>query len=209
MSLLLLLSLSARGQAVIEGSVKLPPAKPVVVANARYQPKTAAVPAPPEPPVAVVYLEGNFSSATNSHASSPVRLEQKNLQFSPGILAIQKGTKVEFPNLDDEYHNVLSYSKAKELDLGRYRKNEAPPVVLFDKPGAVDLSCEIHAHMSGTILVLDTPYFTTSDASGKFRLERLPAGKYKLKAWLNRKTVWELPIELKDGETVPVNFAPP
>lgn len=33
-------------------------------------------------------------------------MEQKHYQFAPGALPIQTGTAVEFPNLDDGYHNV-------------------------------------------------------------------------------------------------------
>ena len=60
--------------------------------------------------------------------------------------------------------------------------------------------------MQATILVLDTPYFTFTDAEGAFRLEGLPAGSYTLKAWLNRKTVLEQPITLKEGETQDITF---
>ncbi len=110
--------------------------------------------------------------------------------------------------MDDEFHNVLSYSKAKRLDLGRYRKEEKPPSILFDKPGAVELGCEIHAHMSGVILVLDTPHFTRTDAQGNFRLSNLPAGQYKLKAFVNSKNILELPVDLQDGKTLAVKFPP-
>jgi plastocyanin len=33
---------------------------------------------------------------------------------------VEVGTKVEFPNYDDTYHNIFSYSKPKRFDLGRY-----------------------------------------------------------------------------------------
>ena len=77
---------------------------------------------------------------------------------------------VEFPNLDDMYHNVFSYSKTKRFDLGRYRKDEKPGSVLFDKPGTVTVHCEIHDRMRGTVLVLETPYFVKTDAQGHYRL---------------------------------------
>ena len=61
---------------------------------------------------------------------------------------MQTGTRVEFPNLDDTYHSVYSYSPAKRFDLGRYRRDERPiPWVLFDKPGLITLRCDIHEHM--------------------------------------------------------------
>ena len=46
----------------------------------------------------------------------------------PGLLAVRKGTRVEFPNRDDFYHNVFSYSKAKRFDLGRYPTGESPSI---------------------------------------------------------------------------------
>jgi hypothetical protein len=121
---------------------------------------------------------------------------------------VQTGTAVEFPNLDDSYHNVFSYSKTKRFDLGRYRKDEKPAAVVFDKAGVVKLYCEIHEHMRATILVLDTPHFTKSDTNRNFRLEHLPAGKFTVKAWLDEKTQLERAVELSDGATLQIDFAP-
>jgi|FLOH01.1.fsa_nt_gi plastocyanin len=191
---------TAPGAVTVTGHVTLPAPKPGRAASARYQ-LTTTQPSGKEStgPVAVVYLEGVFENVEAPATS--IEMGQKNLQFSPRLLVVQKGAEITFPNMDDEYHNVLSYSKAKALDLGRYLKTDKAPLVSFDKTGVVELSCEIHEHMQATILVLDTPYFTFTDAEGAFRMEGLPAGSYTLKAWLNRRTVLEQPITLKDGET--------
>jgi len=196
----------ARSDATVEGIVQLPKVTPTIPNTARYQNKILGEVGPPDPPMAVVYLEGNFPVAPTTNAPS-VKMEQKHYQFAPGILAIQKGTSVEFPNLDDAYHNVFSYSQTKRFDLGRYRKDEKPAALTFDKPGVVKLYCEIHEHMRGIILVLDTPYFVKTDVSGKYRLEHLPPGKYKLKSWINEKTILEKPVELKDGDLIKVDFS--
>ncbi len=160
---------------------------------------------PPDPPVAVVYLEGQFPAP--QPASGPaVQMAQHYAQFAPGVLAIQAGTTVEFPNLDDFYHNVFSYSKTKRFDLGRYRKGEKPATQLFDKPGVVTLHCEIHEAMRGTILVLETPYFTKTDAAGNYRLAQLPVGHFVLKAWLNEKTTLEHPVTLSPQGVAHASF---
>jgi len=70
----------------------------------------------------------------------------------------------------------------------------------------VTLRCDIHEHMRGVILVLATPYFVVTDTSGNFRLEGLPAGSFKLKAWIDSRTTLELPLELHDGETRQINL---
>ena len=133
-------------------------------------------------------------------------MSQKDLAFNPGLLPVQLGTKVEFPNFDDTYHDVFSLSPAKRFDLGRYRKDEKPATQTFDKPGVVTLHCEIHETMRGTILVLETPYFVKTDANGHYKLDGLPAGKYTLKAWVNDKTTFSQPVDLKARAVAHVSF---
>jgi hypothetical protein len=129
------------------------------------------------------------------------------LTFIPALLPIRVGTKVEFPNLDETYHNIFSYSPAKRFDLGRYRPEERPiPAQVFDKPGLVTLRCDIHEHMRGLILVLNTSYFVMTDTNGHFRLSGVPAGHYTLKAWIDSRTTREKPVELKNGQTLRVDF---
>ena len=190
-------------QTVIEGTVVLPKQSPVPIKPPRYQGHVGEI-APAELPVAVVYLEGTFPSITNPPPT--VQLWQKGLQFRPGVLPVQTGTRVEFPNGDDLYHNVFSYSKTKRFDLGRYRKNDKPAVQVFDKPGLIKLYCEIHEHMRGTIMVLDTPYFTRTTTNGVYRLENLPTGKYTLKAWVDDKTTYEQAVSLESNQTLKINF---
>jgi plastocyanin len=202
-----LLPCRAGAEAVIEGTVQLPKATGAPAARPRYENKTPEGVGPPEPPVAVVYLEGQFSAGARTNAAPAAQMEQRRFQFAPGILPVQIGSTVEFPNHDDAYHNVFSYSKSKRFDLGRYRKDEKPPALVFDKAGAVKLYCEIHEHMRGTILVLDTPYFVKTDPAGKYRLAHLPAGKYTLKVWLNDTTTLERAVELSDGLTLRADFS--
>ncbi|MDB6039292.1 MAG: hypothetical protein JWM99_3133 [Verrucomicrobiales bacterium] len=191
-------------QATIEGRVKLPQSHTAPVVTKRYEIVSRGGVVAANPPVAVIYLEGNFPKP----AVQPVsQMEQKDLLFVPALLPVQLGTKVEFPNLDNTYHNIFSYSPAKRFDLGRYPSNERPiPSQVFDVPGMITLRCDIHEHMRGLILVLNTPYFTTSDTEGRFQLKNLPAGQFKLKAWISSKTTLEMPIELKSNSMLQVTF---
>jgi len=191
-------------QATLEGHVALPKSRFVPVMNQRYEVVTKGGVISVNPPIAVVYLDGSFPKPS----SLPVRqMAQKDLAFVPMLLPVQAGTKVEFPNFDNTYHNIFSYSAAKRFDLGRYRSDERPiPSQIFDVAGLVTLRCDIHEHMRGLILVLDTPYFVLSDTAGNYRLGGLPAGHYTLKAWLDSKTTRERPVELESGATLHVDF---
>jgi len=134
-------------------------------------------------------------------------MAQKDLAFAPSLLPVQTGTRVEFPNLDDTYHNIFSYSPAKRFDLGRYRSDERPvPSEVFDRPGLVTLRCDIHEHMRALILVVDTPYFVLSEPTGRYRLPGLPAGHYTLKVWLSSRTTLARPVDLAAGSAREENF---
>ena len=190
--------------AAVEGRVELPKSRSAPVQAKRYEIVTKAGVLSTQPPLAVVYLTGNFSRP----ASFPLKeVAQRDLTFIPALLPIEAGTRVQFPNLDDTYHNIFSYSPAKRFDLGRYRPEERPiPSVVFDKPGLVTLRCDIHEHMRGLILVLSTPYFVMTDTAGRFRLDMLPSGHYTLKAWVDSRTTREKPVDLREGQTLHVDL---
>jgi plastocyanin len=193
-----------RAEAVIEGRVELPKARVAPVMNKRYEVVTKGGVVGINPPLAVVYLEGKFPPP----ASQPMaQVIQKEFTFIPLLLPVRLGTKVEFPNLDNAYHDVFSYSAPKRFDLGRYRPEEKPiPSQVFDAPGLVTLRCDIHEHMRGLILVVDTPHFTVTDPEGRFQLKGVPAGNYVLKVWMNSKTTLERAVEVKADATLQLDF---
>jgi plastocyanin len=194
----------ADAQATLEGRVELPKSHSAPVVSKRYEVVTTGGVLAINPPLAVVYLEG----ATSRPKSLPTKeVAQKNLTFIPALLAVQVGTRVEFPNLDDTYHSVFSYSPAKRFDLGRYRPDEKPvPSQILDQPGLVTLRCDIHEHMRGLILVLNTPFFAMTEPDGRFKLSGLPSGHYIAKAWIDSKTTREHEVDLKAGNTSHLDF---
>ncbi len=196
--------LSILADAMVEGRVQLPESHAPPVMAKRYEIVTTGNILKTEPPLAVVYLEGSFPKP---NASITKQIGQKDLAFIPALMPVRVGTKIEFPHFDDTYHSVFSYSPAKRFDLGRYRPDERPiPSRVFDTPGLVTLRCDIHEHMRGLILVLNTPYFVTTAPDGRFQLSGLPSGHYLLKAWIDSKTTREQPVDLRDGATVHVDF---
>ena len=138
----------------------------------------------------VVYIDGltvtNLVAPTNVLQVSTLKVAQKGAIFSPHVLPVMSGSKVEWPNNDDIYHNVFSDSDAAQFDLDLYKGNPPDKNVVFDKAGRVDVYCSIHANMHCIVLVLPNPYFATTDESGHFTLTNVPPGTYKLKAWHER-----------------------
>ena len=141
-------------------------------------------------------------------------MDQQNLTFNPHILPIPVGASVDFPNNDKVDHNIFSLSRTKKFNLGSYKPGESK-AVLFDKPGIVELRCDVHAEMAAYIMVLKNPYFAVTDDQGRFEIpdskqleqsgikgiKDLPAGNYILKTWHEKLKTQKQKITIpKNGE---------
>ncbi|MBI5647417.1 MAG: hypothetical protein HY962_10840 [Ignavibacteriae bacterium] len=154
----------------------------------------------------VVYLESPVFKGMKFPASAkrPV-LDQRGMQFRPQVLAILAGTTVEFPNQDNVFHNVFSYSEPGDFDLGRYPKGDSRSV-RFDTPGIVRVYCDIHASMNAIILVLDNPFFSAPDERGMYEISDIPPGEYVVHCWYGRAHVSQRTVTLRPGDNLTIDF---
>jgi hypothetical protein len=125
--------------------------------------------------------------------------------FRPLVLPVLAGTTVDFPNNDNLFHNVFSYSQPREFDLGRYPRGQRRSV-RFDRTGVVNVYCDIHSYMYATILVLENPFFTVPDEEGSYSIEHVPPGSYKLVFWYGRKKVSSKSVTVDENKTTVVNL---
>jgi plastocyanin len=153
----------------------------------------------------VVYIEGKFADAKAPTEVKRV-VTQKDATFRPHVLPVMVGTKVEWPNEDEIYHNVFSMSDAKPFDLDLYKKGQTPPPVLFEKPGKVDVFCSIHAKMYCIVLVLDNPYFASADRHGRYVIKNVPAGTYKVTSWHERLPKLTQEVTVPEEGAVKLDF---
>lgn len=142
----------------------------VVVSDAHGQPLANAVVA--------IHVQG---APVRTAAGARAELGQRGKRFVPSVLVVQTGTAVNFPNFDTVRHHVYSFSPAKTFELKLYAGTPTQPVV-FDKPGTAVLGCNIHDKMAAHVRVVDTPYFATTDASGRAQID-LPPGEHQLSTW--------------------------
>ncbi len=137
----------------------------------------------PEIKNVVVYLKA--VSYRGVLAPRRAALNQQRETFVPHVLAVTRGSTVEFPNDDPIYHNVFSLSSAATFNLGRYPTGQSRRQTMT-KTGIVKVYCQIHSHMSATILVFDHPYFAIPELDGSFEIPNLPPGDYTVVGWHER-----------------------
>jgi plastocyanin len=157
----------------------------------------------------VVYIEASEALGKvpgPPHAIPSMR--QEGLAFVPHVLPVVRGAAVEFPNSDSVFHNVFSLSHAASFDLGRFPRGESR-TLKFDESGVVKVFCHIHSDMGAVILVLDNPFFTAPDEQGRFRIDGLPAGEYRITAWHERARPCTRSIRVETGAAAHVAFSIP
>ncbi len=161
---------------------------------------------------AVISIFSQFDKPVEPTTINPpptVEMVQKNRQFSPYVLPIQKGTYVKFPNKDKLKHHVYSFSSTKRFELKLYSGVPEKPV-LFDQAGVVPLGCNIHDWMLAYIVVVDTPYFGKSHEKGFVVISDIPEGKYIARLWHPRlkkaSSEHEKPLTLVSSETTKMKF---
>jgi plastocyanin len=199
---------SAQPSAVVHGRVEIGIPATARRPSAAYSSRSVAAPplAPPsEARHVVVFLED-----APARPQAPVRVEivQRNETFIPRVVAVPVGSTVAFPNADPVYHNVFSLSRAKAFNLGRYPRGQSKDE-RFDKPGIVRVFCDIHSHMTATVVVFNHPWFAIPDSDGRFELANVPAGDLQLTAWHERLGDTTRRIRVEPGRATVADFTLP
>ena len=172
-----------------------------------YGNPSSSVPTPtghPVPEEVVIYLQkvpGHYK-APKKH----VDLDQKYLHFGHRVLAVLKGTTVDFTNHDPVYHNIFTNSQLNKFDLGRKSAGQVSSVKMNHVEVPVKVYCEIHSQMKTNILVLQNPFFATVQPGQPFEIGRIPPGTYKLIAWHDYWEPVEQTVTIKKGSATQINI---
>lgn len=139
---------------------------------------------------------------------SRARIVQENETFVPRVVAITRGSTVDFPNADPFFHDVFSLSRSGTFDLGSYPRGQTKSHQ-FKKPGLVKVYCHIHSHMTASIMVFDHPFFAIPKTDGTFTIDDVPPGSYKVSAWHERIGENVQPVRIEAGRPSEIQFALP
>ena len=146
--------------------------------------------------------------------AAPVRgktaeVAQRDKQFVPEVLVVQRGTRVSFPNYDSVFHNVFSPSTPHPFDLGSYRVGEPAKSIDMTSAGVVEVFCNVHARMHSNILVVPNAFYARVAADGTFELPAVPVGARKLVAWSPNSKPQSQTVELgAQGADVSLTLEP-
>jgi plastocyanin len=139
-------------------------------------------------------------------ASTTASLDQKDCMYEPRIQGVLAGQAINIKNSDGTLHNVNAGFGTKTL-FNTAQPKGAPDLKKedFDDLGVYKFKCDVHPWMRSFVVVSDNPFYGITAADGTVKIEKVPAGKWKLMAWHSQYGKKEASIEVKDGE-VKVEF---
>jgi plastocyanin len=192
----------------LEGQVRLVMPPVSALPSGVYPSRRVSRPAPKTSEITNVVV---FLKDAPRHGELPVQhstISQKDEAFIPRVVAITRGSTIDFPNADPFFHNVFSLSRGASFDLGRYPSGETKSK-RFTAAGLVKVYCHIHSHMTASIMVFDHPYFRIPAADGTFTIDDVPAGTYQVSAWHERIGESLSSVRIDAGRTTRIEFALP
>jgi plastocyanin len=135
-------------------------------------------------------------------------LEQTRCTFEPPVSAARAGTALEVRNSDALLHNVdaLAGSQRSVLNVALPIQGSRVRRPLPVAPGVLQVRCDLHPWMSAAVRTFEHPWFTTTDASGHFRLE-VPPGTHAVILWHPRLPGITRSISVRPGETVQFDYS--
>jgi len=152
----------------------------------------------------VVYVQPERAEGEPVPAPAKAEIRQQNAHFTPEFSVVTRGQNITMPNDDDIDHNVYSASENNRFDLGIYEAGQVRSVKL-QHPGQVDIHCSIHESMNATVFVSPTPWYARVAADGRFAIDGLEPGRYRLRTWSKRLPRAEMFLRVRPGEAVPAH----
>lgn len=131
---------------------------------------------------AVVMVEG---ISRGKPGGAEVVLDNAGCVFVPHVAAVGPGDRVRVRNSDPILHSTHGRLERRTVfNLALPSRGQVVDVTRrFSRPGAVHVLCDAHPHMSAWIVVHASPYLAVTDAQGRFRIDGIPPGAYRVTLW--------------------------
>ena len=152
---------------------------------------------------AVVWIDG-IGQGKPFDLPEPV-LDQQKCVFVPRVLVMQPG-ELTVRTQDPTPHDVHTFAEANRnfnLSMNQVVNSVA---LSLRRPEWLRIGCDLHGWMKAYVIVAAHPYYAVTRDGGTFQLERVPAGRYRLKVWQETLGEMEKEIVVESGKATTVEF---
>jgi plastocyanin len=152
-----------------------------------------------------VKVEGTFPATPVP--STPVEIDQRACVYTPRVVGARVGQTLRVMNSDNWLHNVHTDStKRNGINQSTPQAGIDVKLVLKDEE-MLRIGCDVHRWMTAWVGVVAHPYFGVSESKhGTYTIANVPAGRRTVTAWHEAFGALTKAAEVKDGQTVVVDF---
>lgn len=149
------------------------------------------------------------TAGTHTAPATPAVITQTECMYTPRVVGVMAGQKLEIRNGDPTFHNVRG-TLGKQILWNLAHLSGGEPHVRSDlgKPGeVVALHCDVHPWMAAWAVVSDHPFFAVTGADGSFKLDGVPPGTYTVEAWHPTLGLKSTKVKVKKGKAAKATFS--
>jgi len=135
----------------------------------------------------------------------PAQLDQQECTFLPHIV-IMRGGNVNITSRDPIPHSVHTHAQHNR-DYDETTSSLQGEIFLsFQDPDVISVRCDLHGWMQAYVVVAKNPYYAITANGGKFKLDEVPNGHYRLKVWSENLGESEQEIVVEEGKPTKADF---
>jgi len=154
----------------------------------------------------VVVLE-NLKGA-HAPPARTVTVELGGLDARPRLVILGPGSVLEIKNTGKMTHELSTPENSTLMPIERLPPGGARHVKFESVGGFVVRDAE-YPHIMISVIVVDSPYYSTLDERGGFSIPGVPDGKAKLRVWTRGGWATEQEIDTSKKEDLSIKVAPP
>lgn len=201
------------GEGRLTGRVPLPP-------GARNARDTVEIPAGEERACGAASMAADLRAVVwidDVRAGAALPLERRRIlsldrcRIAPRVTHAWRGDVLTVVDRDPVAHQLRFAAPERGEGLGVARTLREGSAVALERPlarpGLVEVQCDRHPGERAWLVVVDHPYVTVADADGRFALDAVPPGTWRVVAWHPRAGSWEGTVTV-DGAAAEVTLAP-
>jgi len=154
-----------------------------------------------------VYVKSGLAKSNYPPPTDVAVINQAGCNYSPHVIGVMAGQKINFLNPDGTLHNIHAMSHVNpefNASMPDFRKEMQ---ISFDKPEFMfQIRCDVHPWMQAWMAVMSHPFFAVTGSNGKFEIKNLPAGTYEIEAWHEKLKDKTAIVTVTDNSTQKVDF---
>ncbi len=136
-----------------------------------------------------------------------ITVTQKDCMYRPRMQFATVGQKIMAKNDDPVLHNVHTYLGATTLfNKGMPNASAAPITYQAVEAGAMKWKCDVHPWMRGFVGINKNPLQASTGATGDFKIDNVPPGKYTIEAWHEKYGMKTQEVTVEAGKPAKITF---